>query len=244
MVVSVGIKQQEVLLDRLSFIQNLKQADIELLRGLSWDFQEFPAQHVFVEVGDRPTRSCLIIEGVTCRITDLQNGERQIHALHIPGDMPDLLSLHLKVMDHSLATVSHCRLAYVKHAQLQDLCERSPTLNVAFWRETLIDAALGRASNLRLGELSAKERLAHFVCEMRCRYEAAQITDGSTFFLPLTQEIIGEFLGLSTVSVNRCLQELRGDELLRSERGITTILNWSALVALGQFDPTYLHLND
>jgi len=35
-------------------------------------------------------------------------GKRQIMAFHIPGDMPDLQSLHLKTLDNSVATITAC----------------------------------------------------------------------------------------------------------------------------------------
>src|SRR5215211_4444253 len=34
------------------------------------------------------------------------DGKRQIFSFHIPGDIPDLQSLHLDVMDHSLASLT------------------------------------------------------------------------------------------------------------------------------------------
>ena len=60
--------------------------------------------------------------------------------------------------------------------------------------------------------------------------------------VPSTQAELGDALGLSTVHINRVLQELRGDGLIRLAGGTLTVLNWDGLKEVGDFDPTYLHL--
>ena len=60
--------------------------------------------------------------------------------------------------------------------------------------------------------------------------------------VPITQAELGDALGLSTVHINRVLQELRGDGLIKLVGGTLTVLNWDGLKEVGDFDPTYLHL--
>ena len=52
------------------------------------------------------------------------------------------------------------------------------------------------------------------------------------------------FAGMSTVHVNRTLQDLRSMRLIELERGKLTVLNWGKLQEIGDFDPAYLHLVD
>jgi hypothetical protein len=60
--------------------------------------------------------------------------------------------------------------------------------------------------------------------------------------LPFTQSEIGDSLGLSTVHVNRTLQEdLRAADLITLTKNKLTVNDWEGLKALGEFDPTYLH---
>ncbi len=53
-----------------------------------------------VREGDRPSQTCLALEGVSCRFRIVGDGSRQI--FHVPGDIPDLQSLHRERTDHSL----------------------------------------------------------------------------------------------------------------------------------------------
>ena len=105
---------------------------------------DVPADHDIVREGDRPTRCFLIVEGVTCVSQMVEGGRRQIDAFHIPGDMPDLHSLHLEVMDCDMWAVTDCRLGFIDHSAMQRLCAEQPRVAAALWRATVVDAAIYR----------------------------------------------------------------------------------------------------
>jgi len=77
------------------------------------------------------------------------------------GDMPDLQSLHLTVMDHNLGTLVPSMLAFIQHGDVRALMRRHPHLGDLLWRDTLIEAAVFRQWILGLGRRSAHERIAH-----------------------------------------------------------------------------------
>ena len=58
----------------------------------------------------------------------------------------------------------------------------------------------------------------------------------------MTQQQLGEAIGMTSVHVNRILQALRLDELLDFSYGAVKILNETRLRELAGFDPLYLHL--
>jgi CRP-like cAMP-binding protein len=88
----------------------------------------------------------------------------------------------------------------------------------------------------------AYARVAHLFCELFLRMQAVGLAKDHSCPLPLTQAQMGDALGLSDVHVNRTLQELRAEGLLRLEGGTLTILEWDGLNRAGEFDPIYLHL--
>src|SRR3954451_24129815 len=71
-----------------------------------------------------------------------EGGKRQTFSFHIPGDTPDLQSLHLDVMDHSLSSLPACTAMFIPHEVIRDLTRRCPRIGDAFWRDTLIDGAV------------------------------------------------------------------------------------------------------
>lgn len=172
----------------------------------------------------------------------MPDGTRQISSLHVPGDIPDLQSLHLDVMDHSLAAMEPSTVAFIPHAAIRDLTERHSGIASALWRDTLVDPAIFREWIVNVGARSAYERAAHLLCEVFFKMKAVGLGEGDGCHFPLTQHQMGEAMGLSTVHVNRTLQQLRADGLIVLDRKHLSILNWEGLKVAGGFDPTYLHV--
>jgi CRP-like cAMP-binding protein len=195
-----------------------------------------------VREGDRPSECCLILEGFAYRYKLTEEGKRQIFSFHIPGDIPDLQSLHIDVMDHSLSSLTTCKAMFISHESVRNLMQGCPRISDAFWRDTLIDAAVFREWILNLGRREAYERMAHLLCELYVRLKAVGLTNGDACDMPFTQAELADATGLSTVHVNRTLQELRGDGLITLRAGSLSVLDWNRLREAGEFDPTYLHL--
>jgi CRP-like cAMP-binding protein len=195
-----------------------------------------------VREGEQTTDCCLIIDGLMHRYKVLANGKRQILGFHTPGEFPDLFGLHVSRADHNLASVIPCTVALIAHSDLHRILRRCPDVMDLLWRDTLLQAAISHAWIIGLGRRSARARLAHLFCELFCRLSAVGLTERTRCSLPLTQAELGDALGLSTVHINRTLQELRRDGLLRLESGRLTINDWDRLTATAEFDPAYLNL--
>jgi CRP-like cAMP-binding protein len=234
--------EHDALIRKLRSISPLAEHEMRRLRGLPLAIRDIDADQDIVREGDRPSECCLLIEGFTCRYKMTEEGKRQIFSFHTPGDIPDLQSLHLKVMDHSLKTITPCRVAFVPHESITELTRECPRIGDVLWRDTLIDAALFREWMIGIGRRSAYTRIAHLLCEIFVRLRAVGLADGYECAFPITQTEIGDALGLSTVHVNRSLQELRSDGLIELRRGVLAILDWEGFKTAGEFDSTYLHL--
>jgi DNA-binding transcriptional regulator LsrR (DeoR family) len=57
--------------------------------------------------------------------------------------------------------------------------------------------------------------------------------------MPLSQEAIGDVIGLSAPHVNRMLAELKREVLIATNGSVVKILDRAALQILGQFRPKY-----
>jgi CRP-like cAMP-binding protein len=235
--------EHDILIRKLRSISPLTREEKQRIFELPLSIREVGRDHDIVREGDRPSECCLVIEGFTCRYKLTEEGKRQIFSFHTPGDIADLQSLHLKTMDHSLKTLTPCKLAFIPHESIRELTRRCPRIGDVFWRDTLIDAALFREWMLGLGRRSAYTRMAHLLCEVFARLSAVGLARDDQCAFPITQTEIGDALGLSTVHVNRSLQELRAGGLIELRRGTLTILAWEALKKAGEFDPTYLHFD-
>src|ERR671913_32444 len=86
-----------------------------VLEGDGAQIKQVRADEDIVREGDRPTDSTLLLEGFAARYKILQDGRRQITAIHVMGDFVDLHSFLLKTMDHGVAALAPCKLALVPH---------------------------------------------------------------------------------------------------------------------------------
>jgi CRP-like cAMP-binding protein len=162
--------------------------------------------------------------------------------VHVPGDIPDLQSLFLNVMDHGLAPVTAGRAVFIPHSAVRALIDRWPNVAAALWRDTLVDASIFRDAIAGLGRRTARERVAHLICELAVRLDVLDLIDGTRFPLPLTQVELADALGITNIHVNRVLQGLRTEGLISSKGKQVQIEDWPALCAAGDFDLEYLHL--
>ncbi|MBD2747536.1 Crp/Fnr family transcriptional regulator [Microvirga sp. BT688] len=202
------------------------------------------ADEDIVREGDRPNESSLLLDGFAARYKLVSNGRRQISALHVAGDFLDLHSFLLKTMDYGVLALTTCRIATVPHATLEKITDEFPHLTRMLWLNTLIDGAIHREWLTAMGRLSATAHMAHLICELYLRLKVVGRAEGDSVQLPITQAELGDTLGLSTVHVNRVLQELRKEGLIRFQGDALTILDWERLKKVGEFTPTYLSLQN
>lgn len=215
----------------------------ELLR-LPLILKHFESGHDIVSEGERTKQCCLVAEGLVCRYKIVGDGQRQILSLHLPGDIPDIHSLLIEQMDHNLGTLTPATVGFIPHEAVRSLTRAYYRIAEAFWRETLVEAAIYREWMVGIGRRSAPSRIAHLFCEFITKMTAIGLSDGTTCELPLTQPEIADALGLSTVHMNKKLREIRQAGLVRLRSNKLTILDWAGLCKLAEFDPDYLHLRE
>lgn len=197
-----------------------------------------------VRAGELLSRSTLLIEGFMCRYIDDRRGLRQLVAIHVPGDFVDLHGYPLKTLDHDVATLTSATMATVPHAALEAIERDAPQMARKLWFATLLDAAIHRAWLFRLGRLDGIGRVAHFLCETNARLVLAGLSDGRRFAFGLTQNDLAEICGLTNVHVNRIVRALREEQLCLFRSSLVEILDIRRLAGRGQFDPTYLYIDE
>ena len=155
----------ELFLKRLAHSGTILPEEAAGVRSLPHNVRTLPANaEIFCE-GDRPTQTCLVVEGYLCRYKFVSEGGRQIMAFHCPGDVPDLQSLHLTKSDHYLGSLTASTVAFIPHASLRQLMSRHPRLTNFFWRDTLVNSAIFREWIINIGRRQAFGRMAHLICE-------------------------------------------------------------------------------
>jgi len=202
----------------------------------------FDADQTISAEGKHGERIHAVLDGWAARVKILENGSRQIPMLMLPGDICDLAALHLDRLDFGTVAITRCTVMTFEREKLRAAIDRGRTLRDAFARMMAIENALAMQWTVCLGRRTARERLAHLLCELWARLNAVGAAQGDSFAFPLTQEELADVLGLTAVHVNRTLQSLRIEGLIQLAEHRLTIANRAALAQLGAFDGKCLHL--
>ena len=95
---------------------------------------------------------------------------------------------------------------------------------------------------VNMGQRDADRQMAHLFCELLVRLQVVGCTDANTFAFPISQVDLGDTLGITSVHVNRVLQDLRAQGLIVWKSRQIHIPDVEQLKTFAGFDPSYLHL--
>jgi len=196
-----------------------------------------------IREGDEPKAVRLILSGWACRYKGLPDGRRQIVGFFVPGDFCDLNVYILKEMDHSIGAITRVSYAQIAPEEMERITEERPRIARALWWNELVNASIQREWLLNVGQRTAHERIAHLLVEMFLRLRAIGLAEEQSCDFPITQSDIAEATGLTSVHVNRTLQDLRREGLVELAQKRLTIPDLGALMRAAMFNPNYLHLD-
>ncbi|WP_250148393.1 Crp/Fnr family transcriptional regulator, partial [Halomonas jincaotanensis] len=194
-----------------------------------------------ISEGEKPDYVHLIEQGWACRYKLLEHGDQNIVAFFLPGDMCDIHITILDEMDHSIHALTPVKLTRIPSKEMNYIFNNFPWLTRALFWSTLVDEAILREWLASVANRSADTRLAHVFCELLLRARAAGLTQDNSFELPLTQEELGEAMGLTNIHTNRVIQKLRRDGLLTLNNKRMAIHDWERIKEFSGFRANYLH---
>jgi CRP-like cAMP-binding protein len=209
-------------------------ANVEKVRAFWRRIERYgPGAQVQQDPGARSNKQLIIISGWACDLRILPDGRRQIFSFLLPGDAIEARGAG-NVGSRGLVALTRLEVVDSGRQLAADAEGREALIRA------LDDAALRREQRLydhvvRMGRLSAKERVIHLLLELRDRLDRVGLVKGDTFKIPLTQEIFADALGLSVVHINRTLKELRKEGLVCVKSGSATLLNPGKLATVSYY---------
>ena len=209
---------------------------------LTYPTKTYARGSTIIAEGEKVDDIHLVLTGLAARSKTLRSGERQFMALLVPGDLCDVEVFVLEGMDHDIVAMTETVCVLIPAKVIEGLLTESTNLTRALWWSTMTDSAILREWIVDHGSRDALERVAHLMCEMLIRYRIIGETTDESFPFLLTQEELGDALGITAVHVNRMLQQLRSQGLIELTGKTLTVLDPKALQRVAKFDSTYLHL--
>ena len=219
----------------------MAQDDVSALLSLPFTRRTFSKDAYVVREGQETSECSLLLRGIAYRQKLLRDGSRQIISFHMPSEFVDLQNGLLRLADHSVQSLYRTELAMIPRTALMDIADRRPSVRMAMWIDTLIDASIFREWVVNVGRRDARTRIAHLLCELALRLERKTPGQEEMLDFPITQEQLADATGLTPVHTNRTLQSLRRNGLIQLNSGLLRVLDWEGMREIGDFDELYLH---
>ena len=154
-----------------------------------------------VREGEVPGPCGVLVTGFAFRQKTSHEGARQILSIHVPGELTDLQQLFLDRADHNVQTSTAAEVALIPRKALRDLAGTYPSIRQAFAISLQVEASISREWLLNVGRRDARRRVAHFLCEIGVRLEHYELGGREGFEMPMSQEQLGDAVGLTSVHV-------------------------------------------
>lgn len=234
------LAQSSALISRFRSLAPISEADIACLIAGLGSVERYPSGAELLREGEIISGPRYILDGWALRTRYLSDGRRQIFGFVLPGEAIGLCERERPLALTNLVTctaVALCDASAIRSVCL-GLEPDFPQITRAHQRATALDEAYLLHQIIRIGRQTAYERLVHLLLELNARCHAAGLSDGASFELPLTQEILADCLGLSIVHVNRTLQTLRREQLIEQKPPVVTIKDKEKLMLIAEYaDP-------
>lgn len=203
--ISAQMEAGSTVVRRLRALGPLDQAAVRMLAKATQKSRTVPAHHEILVEGKPIGEPYLILDGWAARVRILADGRRQILGLLLPEDLAGHCYQARPLAVSSIVTLTDV-----------ELCPAPPSdTNASLCQAYAVSHALDEAHLLaqitRLGRMNAYERLADLFLELLERLSLAGRAVGNRFAHPLTQELVADVTGLTTVHVNRTLRAMRRD---------------------------------
>ena len=222
-----------LLRDELECIDGLQAKRVKIKRGQQLTREGQTGHKVF-----------LLHAGWACSYKDLASGHRQIISFPIAGDCVGLRSVLLRTADHSFSALTDAVVSPVEGTQLQACVTQFPRLGAALLWAASRDEAMVVEHLVNIGRRSAIERTAHIFMELAERLSLVGLATEAEFKCPLTQFVLADALGLTSIYINRVLRELREKRLVTMSKGSVKIHDLNGLRKLAGFQGGYLNARE
>ena len=169
------------------------------------------------------------------------NGKRQILRFLLPGDLIGYQTNASGAISHSAGTVTESILCAFSRQELTPMLRENPELAIRLVNMESRDMSLCQSHLMAAGRKTAKESIAFLLMELfyRVQYQAKESYSASDNMInfPITQEDIGDALGLTNVHVNRVIKELTNEKIISCHKKQLVIFDEKKLCEIAEFSP-------
>lgn len=218
------------LADRLNRWVALTPAERDALARLEERPRAIRRGAVLMEEQARSDELFVVQQGMLMCYILLDDGSRQVVRFLFPGDLFALSALVYGRSPDTVVAVSNAIVCPFDRSHFAILATEHPRLSSLVLVLNQIERVITTDRLAGLGRTSARVRVATLLLSLRGQMRHAGLAVDTSFALGLTQEEMGDAIGLTAVHVNRMLRQLEDDALIKREGGRVYLLDEARLV--------------
>jgi CRP/FNR family transcriptional regulator, anaerobic regulatory protein len=142
--------------------------------------------------------------------------QKKVTGLHLPGEILGLDAISTQVHGYDAVALEDAEVCVLEYAQFTQLTLRLPELQAHLLRALSGDIARDRGLLLRLGGMTAEQRVVAFLLSLSARYQKLGYA-GTRFSVRMARQDIASYLGLTIETVCRLLSRLQRDGLIEAQ---------------------------
>jgi CRP/FNR family transcriptional regulator, anaerobic regulatory protein len=227
---------------RLAAYLPLTFAERDALRWLERRERRYAAGEVVVREGEENAVIHVVASGWLHGSVKLRKGGRQILRFYFVGDLTTTFSIAWGHCAATLTAVSPCTLYEMPREALGRLFHEHPRLGALLYGVSASEQVAMADRLTSVGRTDGMTRIATLLLDIRSRLRVIDGIDGSTFALPLTQQDLGDEVGLTKAHVNRTLKALEAEGLIEREGKIIRLVEVEKLAAMVDFNDRHHHV--
>lgn len=233
-------QEKSCIIKHFSHYCSLNEDERQLLIALEESPTDIKAGTLLWEIGEPANEFCTLKSGWAYSYRHLENGDRQILEVFLPGDIIGLREFAFNQRLENVRMINDGVICHFPHRRMLELFRQSLPLTSVMFAIGSRQQALLTERLVNIARRSARQKMAHFLHEMYLRLRQTNEDISGQFRLPLSQEQLADILGLSPVHVSRTFSALSEDGLVFRDRHNVTIPDLDALSVEGEFDDAYL----
>jgi CRP-like cAMP-binding protein len=179
----------------------------------------------------------LLLEGWLLEYVRLPGGERVILDFRVPGSLVGLTGLVLHVSDRTIEALTDVVVTRWPATRIRAEMDRDATARQGILEAIARQEAAAARRLVNVTRRSAIVRTAAFLCEMELELRKRGLVHGDVFDWPLSQTLMADALGLTSIHLNRVLRELREGGLVTIAGGRIRFGDRRVLRRLASFEP-------
>ncbi|MGM0614501.1 MAG: Crp/Fnr family transcriptional regulator [Pseudomonadota bacterium] len=237
------VVEESSIIRHFEHYRRLSSEEKDILASLEKYPESVSAGTTLWQEGKEASEFCILSSGWAYSYRHLENGVRQIMEIFLPGDIIGLREFAFNERLDGVTMIEDGTVCSVTHRRMLELFDDSVTLATVIFAISSRQQALLCERLVTLARRTARQRLAHFLCEMYTRLEQTMDKCNASFYLPLSQQQLGDLLGMTPVHVSRTLSAMSEEAIIFRNHHTINIPDLKILARVANFNDRYLNAN-